>query len=474
MREKLSIIIPAYNEEKRIGKTLEEYLKFFKERKKKKEIKDFEIIVVLNGCKDNTGKVVKKYECKELKILEFEESGKGFAIIQGFKEALKRDNDLIGFVDADMATKPEAFHDLVKHINDYDGIIGSRYVKGAIVNPKQSPQRIIASRIFNLLIKTLFMIHYKDTQCGAKLFRRKSIEEAINKLIITRWAFDVDLLYCLKMGGFKIKEFQTTWSDREYSKINLKKSGLKMILAVIRLRILNSPFKDLVNLCDRIFKGKKIIFLKIPQTQLNHMKLKNFKEVGDYCHENPLIRWLFWKRLKTMLNLAKDIKNAKRVLDFGAGSGISMPSLSQNFSEVYSLDLDISSIDYLKKLYKLKNVKILRGINDEKYRLPFKDNFLDIIFAADVLEHFRDSSEIQREFKRVLKKGGCLIVSGPTENFLYRIARKYVYKQKKPKDHYTNVYDVMKKTSKLLKIEKSKTLPCILVPGFKVYKAKKI
>ena len=86
--QRVSIVIPAYNEEERIGKTLEEYCKFFR---KKKEI--IEILVVLNACKDDTLKIVKRFQkkFKEIRFLDFERGGKGFAIVEGFKDALKRD-----------------------------------------------------------------------------------------------------------------------------------------------------------------------------------------------------------------------------------------------------------------------------------------------------------------------------------------------------------------------------------------------
>lgn len=474
MKKTLSIIMPAYNEELRIGKTLEEYLRFFKDKKRNNELKDFEILVVLNGCKDNTKKIVQQYLCDELTLLDLEKAGKGLAIIEGFKKALNGKMEFAGFVDADMATSPEAFYNLFLNAENNDGVIASRYIKGAIVNPKQSIQRIIASRIFNLLIKSLFIMGYKDTQCGAKIFSRGAIKKIISKLTITKWAFDVDLLYHLKKEGFKIKEIPTIWSDKKYSKINFLKSGPFMALAIIKLRILNSPFKFLVEIFDGIFgrlKKTKNNLIKIPDDNLKKMKAMNFREVGDYCHKNFLIKWLFWKRLRTMLSMTEGIEDVKRVLDFGAGSGIFMPTLAKNFPEVYSVDVDTSSLEYVKKMSGLKNVKIIGGNNDDK--LPFKDDFFDIIFAADVLEHFKDSSGIQKEFSRVIKRGGVLIVSGPTENILYRLARKYVYKQKKPEDHYTDVYDVMKKTRRFLKVEKKKTLPCFFIPGFKIYKAKK-
>lgn len=253
INEKISIIIPAYNEEKRIGKTLEQNLKFFKEIKKKK-ILDFEIIVVVNGSQDKTIEIVKNFakKNKELKYLNLKRGAKGYAVIEGFKEALKSNSNLIGFKDADMATKPEAFYELIKNIGNADGIIASRYVKGSIINPKPTLERIFASRIFNFMIKILLGLKFKDTQCGAKLFKRNALEKTIPKITFSQLAFDVDILYTMKKLGFKIKEIPTVWSDEEYSKVNFAKSGPKMALAVIRLRILNSSFKRLINIYDKL------------------------------------------------------------------------------------------------------------------------------------------------------------------------------------------------------------------------------
>jgi len=242
---KISIIIPAHNEEKRIVKTLEAYYKVFKEKKENKTIKEFEIIVVANACKDKTAESVDKFrkKFKEIKLLDFEEAGKGFAVKEGFKEALSSKADLIGFVDADMATPPEAFYSLVKNIRDYDGVIGSRYIKGSVLEPKPPFIRTAASRIFNFIIRSLFLFNFRDTQCGAKLFRKEAVEKVLAKLNMTQWAFDIDLLYNAKKSGARIKEHQIFWRDIEGSKINLKKASTQMLLAVLQLRILNSRFK---------------------------------------------------------------------------------------------------------------------------------------------------------------------------------------------------------------------------------------
>lgn len=246
---KLSIIIPAYNEETRIAKTLENYTSFFN-----KTLKDYEIIVVLNGCVDNTFEIVSKISKKNktLNVLEFKEKiGKGSAIKQGFKIAK---GDLIGFVDADSSTSPEEFLKLYNNISDYDGIIASRWMKGSVISKKQPFLRIIFGRVFNFIVNILFGFHYKDTQCGAKLFKKNAVEKIIDNIGLTKWAFDIDVLYLMKRNKFRIIEFPTTWGDSPESKLKLWKTVKQMALSVVRLRLYYSPFKFIAKAIDRILK----------------------------------------------------------------------------------------------------------------------------------------------------------------------------------------------------------------------------
>jgi len=224
----LSIIIPAYNEEQRIEKTLREYASFFKED---------EIYVILNGCKDNTLGVVQRVmgDHHNIKYKNFEAAiGKGGAVIEGFKWAEK---ELIGFVDADMATSPEAFKDLVDNIGDYDGIIASRYVKGARILKKQPLSRRLASRVFNLAVRILFFLNYKDTQCGAKLFKKGAIKKVVNNLREGGWTFDVELLYSMKQNKFKVKEYPTTWQEPGLTRLKPMKVGPEIFLSLTKLRL---------------------------------------------------------------------------------------------------------------------------------------------------------------------------------------------------------------------------------------------
>lgn len=235
----LLLLIPAYNEEKRIEPVLREYAAYFQREYRGR----FELVVVLNGCRDNTLGVVQRVaqEFPMVKALEFPAAiGKGGALIEGLK--LAPTVDLIGYVDADGATAPGAFHDLVKRCNEADCVIGSRWIEGAVLHQVQSGQRRFASRTFHLIVQSLFWMNIRDTQCGAKVMRRAAVEAIHGSLRIADMAFDINLLFCLKRAGFRVLEVPTEWTDKVGTKVQLGKTSLTMLVSVIRLRLVYSPF----------------------------------------------------------------------------------------------------------------------------------------------------------------------------------------------------------------------------------------
>jgi len=253
-KNKICIVIPAYNEEKRIGKTIREYCSFFKSKKRQEEL-DFEIIVVINNTTDKTEEIVKSFQksCKELKLLNFKQGGKGFAIIEGFKEALNdKNNSLIGFVDADMATTPEEYYKLIRAIDGWDGVIASRYVSGAVVKTHVNFRRKIVARAFNLIVRLLFALRFKDTQCGAKIFNRKAVLEYVGKARLSEWAFDVELLYVLTKKGFQIKENPTVWTEISGGSLKVIRTSVQMLLSLLQLRIKYSRFSKMLSPFERI------------------------------------------------------------------------------------------------------------------------------------------------------------------------------------------------------------------------------
>ena len=234
----LLLLIPAYNEEHRIEPVLRDYAQYFKEHYHGK----FQLVVVLNGCTDGTLGVVQRVgaDYPAVTALEFPEAiGKGGALIEGLKLAPLA--DLIGYVDADGATPPHAFHELVKHIGGVDCVIGSRWLPGAVLHVEQSGQRRLASRAFHLIVQALFRMNLRDTQCGAKVMRREAVEKVHSSLRIADMAFDINLLYSLKRAGYRILEVPTEWTDKLGSKVTLAGTSLVMFLSVVRIWLIYSP-----------------------------------------------------------------------------------------------------------------------------------------------------------------------------------------------------------------------------------------
>ena len=235
----LLLLIPAHNEEARIEPVLREYARHFQQHYQGK----FQIIVVLNGCRDNTLGVVQRVadDFVFVRFLDFPDPiGKGGALIEGLTLAPLA--DAIGYVDADGATPPHAFLDLVTHLDEADCVIGSRWLPGAVLHQEQSGRRQFASRVFHVIVQGLFRMNLHDTQCGAKVMKREVVEKVHGTLSIADMAFDINLLYSIKRAGFHIKEVPTEWTDKAGSKVALGRTSLTMFLSALRIRLIYSPF----------------------------------------------------------------------------------------------------------------------------------------------------------------------------------------------------------------------------------------
>ena len=237
----LLLLIPAYNEEQRIEPMLREYGRYFQELYQGKS----QLVVVLNGCRDNTKGVVERVakDVSNLSFLEFPDRiGKGGALIEGLKLAPLA--DVIGYVDADGASPPQAFHALVKRLGEADCVIGSRWLPGAVLHQAQPWMRRFASRCFHLVVEALFWMHIKDTQCPCKAMRRAVVEKIHSSLRIADLAFDVNLLVAAKRAGFTVLEVPTEWTDKIGSKVtaSLFRASLAMFLSVVRVWLIYRPW----------------------------------------------------------------------------------------------------------------------------------------------------------------------------------------------------------------------------------------
>jgi len=235
------IVIPAKNEEQRIGPTLAAYLNKFT---------DIKLVVVITPGTDQTEKVIINYKnlypgrIDYFSLEKFVGNSKGKAIRVGFKYVLENypAENLIGFIDADNSLEPVEFGKLVSYLSDYDLAIASRYLSESVLIDRDSRLRVVASLLFRYLVKILFGLKVVDTQCGGKLFRRQVILEILPKLQIDDMAIDVEILFLSKQLGKTIKEVPVVWREKQAStistsQVNFIKTSWRMLRSLVKLRL---------------------------------------------------------------------------------------------------------------------------------------------------------------------------------------------------------------------------------------------
>jgi len=229
----LSVIIPAHNEEKRLSGTLESIDSYLR-----RQLYDYEIIVVSNGSKDNTVSLVRNMEnrIRGLRVIDNKENrGKGWAVKQGMLEAK---GGLRIFTDADNATSIDHLDTFIPYISQgFDVVIGSIAVVGHKVSAGSEPVwRRIFGKLGNLFIQIMAVPGIHDTQRGFKLVTARAAQQIFPKLLITKWGFDIEMLALARKFGFKIKELPVDWKNDPDSKVGLK-AYIEVLIETIKIRI---------------------------------------------------------------------------------------------------------------------------------------------------------------------------------------------------------------------------------------------
>lgn len=229
---KLTVIIPAYNEEKRIGQTLESIAEYLENQEYTSEV-----IVVSNGSTDQTVAVSESFKdrIKNLHVLDIpSKGGKGYAVQQGMLKAV---GDFAVFLDADNATKIDEMDHFWKYFEQgYDVVIGSRALSGSVITNPQPWYRKILGKGGNLLIQVLLLPGIKDTQCGFKAFSKKARKAIFPYLTIFGWGFDFETLAIARSKGLNIKEEPITWHDEGDSKVKPVDAAISTLKELFKIR----------------------------------------------------------------------------------------------------------------------------------------------------------------------------------------------------------------------------------------------
>ncbi len=227
-----SIVIPAYNEGRRLGATLEKVLAYVASRKWAAEV-----IVVNDGSRDDTAAIARGFAEKNpaLRLIENPGNrGKGYSVRNGM---LNAQGEILLFSDADLSSPIEEAPKLFDAITGgADVAIGSRWLKRELQTERQPVYRQLFGRIFNLLLRVILGLKFKDTQCGFKAFSRRAARAIFPAQRIERWGFDPEILFLAQRNGFTTVEVPVEWAHDPGTRISPLRDGTRMFFEMLAIR----------------------------------------------------------------------------------------------------------------------------------------------------------------------------------------------------------------------------------------------
>jgi dolichyl-phosphate beta-glucosyltransferase len=237
----ISIIIPMYNEEKRVSKTIEKIVQYMQEKGN-----EYEILTVDDGSTDNTLEVVGKLveQNDNIRLLKNPgNKGKGYSVKHGMLKAKK---DCVLFSDADLSTPIEELEKMIPELQAFDVVIGSRKTEGSDIQVKQPFYRTLAGKIFPIVVNIILLPNIKDTQCGFKLFTKKAAQEVFNLQTIDGFSFDAEILFIANKKKYNIKEVPVIWINDADSKVRIIRDSMRMFKELLKIRWNNfrGKYKD--------------------------------------------------------------------------------------------------------------------------------------------------------------------------------------------------------------------------------------
>jgi glycosyltransferase involved in cell wall biosynthesis len=226
----LSVVIPAFNEEARIGRSLDRILPYLEGRNQ-----SWEILVVDDGSGDRTVRTVESFGNSRVRVLKNPTNrGKGYSVRRGFLEAR---GQWVLFTDADLSTPIEELETLLASARDgADVVIGSRAIDRSRILVHQSRFREWSGIVFNLFVRLLLRLPIRDTQCGFKLFRRSRSIRVFSLQRIPGFGFDPEILYLVRKAGLTLREVPVTWSNDAATRVRFPRDPVTMFLNLIEIR----------------------------------------------------------------------------------------------------------------------------------------------------------------------------------------------------------------------------------------------
>lgn len=424
----VSIVIPAYNEARRIWVTLERIERYFSEL-----AREFEIIVVDDGSTDGMASIVAAFQARYARPVRLlrnpENAGKGMSVRRGVLEAK---GDLILFSDADLSTPIEEFSKLEERLSaGFDIAIGSRVLPESELIVRQPRYREWMGRVLIMLIRLISLTDVADSQCGFKLFSRPAAQAIFEAQVINRFGFDVEVLWLAKKLGFKVAEVPIRWINDSDTRVRPAIDSMRTLIDVFRIyqreirgrypcSVPSIPFGEEHSRVTRKpnptspFWGRTVDVLEEKEWMRR-------EETGDveYEQSDPLTRTFFAARLRLFASLAEEYlprSRGIRILDAGCGDGYLLLQLRERLASrspaLYGCDFSVARVAEARlradgARLAVANLKVL----------PFGSDRFDLVTCTDVLEHVVEPARAVWELARTVKPGGLLLFATPHEGW---------------------------------------------------------
>ena len=236
----LSLIIPAFNEEARIGKSLDRILSFLQ-----RQSYSSEVIIVDDGSQDRTSELVRESLGKDSRIRIYQQSqnlGKGEAVKKGM---LLGKGEYLFFSDADLSVPIETLPDFLTHLeNQFDVAIGTRQIAGAAIEVHQPFYREFLGKMYTRLTNWILGLQrVSDFTCGFKGFRRQAAQYLFSRQRLMSWGFDAEIIYLAQLKGYRVREVPVTWRDDRATKVRLCRDSFRSFIELLQIRIYDAQGK---------------------------------------------------------------------------------------------------------------------------------------------------------------------------------------------------------------------------------------
>lgn len=384
----ISLVLPAFDEQDRLPVALDRLDRFGAEHGQ-----TLELIVVDDGSLDRTAAVAEEWRSAHLShrtsvvVRQSAHRGKGAAVRTGMALA---NAPIVGYCDVDLSAGTDALALLLDAMRAGTEVaLASRGLPDSVLVIRQPWYREIAGRTFNLGLRVMTGVEYRDTQCGLKLFTARAGREIFRHQRVDGFAFDAEVVLLADRLGLKVQEIPVCWTHDSHSRVSLVTDSLAMA-------------KDIVRVVRRLRKGG-VHALGVPVPAALQMMM-----ISEKLH------WWHVAKRRVVMQILDRLPGGN-LLDVGCGGGAMLLSASRTH-RVFGVDLAPEALEYAQG-HGLRNLA-----RTEASRLPFATGSFQVVLLLDVLEHHARPEDLLEEVHRVLAPGGALIVTVPAFGWMWSYA----------------------------------------------------